>query len=84
MPPNLSVTGTTTVTVNQTFTSIRLSDGGTQAVISPTAPATINGTSESLVAQGLDQFGNVLTAQPSFVWSTGTVPSGAPPPGFTS
>ena len=76
---DLSVTGTSTVTVNQTLTSIRLSDGSTKAVISPTAPDTVTGSTEPLVAQGLDQFGNVLTSQPAFTWSTTTVPSGAAP-----
>jgi hypothetical protein len=81
---NLSVTGTTTVIVSQTLTTIRLSDGSTQAVICPTTRVAVSATSESLVAQGLDQFGNALTTQPTFTWSTATVPRGAARPGFTS
>ena len=81
----LSVTSVSTVTVSQTFSGISVSDAATHAVISPTGLFNVYGTTESLVAQGLDQFGNALTAQPTtFNWSSSTVPSGAARPGFTS
>ena len=59
-------------------------DAGTQAIVSSTAPVTISGTSESLAVRGLDQFGNVLTTQPTFTWSTGTLPAGASRPTITA
>ena len=40
----------------------------------------MSGVSQSLVAQGLDQFGNALATQPAFTWSITTVPSGASTP----
>ena len=42
------------------------------------------GTSQSLVAQGLDQFGNVLATQPTFTWSIATTPTGAPQPSLAA
>jgi hypothetical protein len=81
---NLSVTATATATVTQTLTSISLTNASTHTAISTTTPVAISGTSESVVAQGYDQFGNVLATQPTFTWSTTTLPSGAAAPTFST
>jgi hypothetical protein len=44
----------------------------------------VSALSQSVTAQGLDQFGNVLASQPTFTWSLGTVPSGAAKPTLTT
>jgi uncharacterized repeat protein (TIGR01451 family) len=55
---NQSSTSTVTVTVQQTLTSITV------------APATVtDGASAQLSATAIDQFGNPLATQPSFVWT---------------
>ena len=38
--------------------------------------ATVTGTSQTMAACGLDQFGNAMPTQPSFAWSTTVVPPG--------
>jgi hypothetical protein len=80
----LSVGSNATVTVSPILTSLVLSDKTSHAVASAAAPLTVAGTSESLVAQGLDQFGNPLAVQPTLSWSTTTVPSGAPSPSIAA
>ena len=59
-PLGLAATSSVTVTVNQTLTSI---------VVTP-ASATVNdGAAQQFAATAKDQFGNVLSTQPSFTWS---------------
>jgi hypothetical protein len=73
-----SVTSSLQITVAAKFTSIGVYPlGGKVAVGSNTLKVT--GTSESLTAVALDQFGNPLSGQPSFSWSATTEPSGAAP-----
>jgi hypothetical protein len=81
---NLSVTSTATVIVTPTLTSIRLSDANTHTVLGPTTPFAVNGASESIAAQGLDQFGNAISTQPALTWSASTLPSGATQPTFST
>jgi hypothetical protein len=58
----LTATSSTTVTVNQTLTSI---------AVSP-ASATVNdGATQQFTATAFDQFGNALISAPSFAWSVG-------------
>ena len=73
----LSVTSSVKVTVAQTLTSISLCNGGTKTVVSPAAALKVTGTSQTLTAVALDQFGNALATQPPFTWATPTCPSGA-------
>ena len=78
-PSGLSVTNSLTLNVTPTFTSIKVSTpSGT--VLNSATSLQVLAVSQSLVAQGLDQFGNALATQPTFKWSTSTVPSGAPTP----
>jgi hypothetical protein len=56
----LSTTSSATVTVNQTFTSVVVTPG--------TSNLDLNG-SQQFSATGYDQFGNVLTTQPTFTWA---------------
>ena len=79
----LSSSSTVAVDVNQTLSSLCVSNASTKTVVSSNTPVTISGTSEALAVQGLDQFGNVLTTQPTLTWSATTVPSGAQQPGFS-
>jgi regulation of enolase protein 1 (concanavalin A-like superfamily) len=56
----LSTTSTVSVTVNQTITSINVS------------PASVNlaeNANQTFTAVAYDQFGNILTTQPTFTWS---------------
>ncbi|HEV3386266.1 MAG TPA: putative glycoside hydrolase [Gemmata sp.] len=55
-----SVTSSVTVTVNQTLTSLK---------VSPATPTVVDGATQQLTATALDQFGNLLTKQPTFTWS---------------
>jgi hypothetical protein len=57
---NQSVTSAVTVTVNQTLTSIAVSPASATVALSAT---------QQFTASARDQFGNALTAQPSFTWS---------------
>ncbi len=75
----LSVSTSQTLTVTPTLTGIKVSTPS-GAVVSSTTSLQVSAVSQSLLAQGLDQFGNVLATQPAFKWSTSTVPSGAPTP----
>lgn len=71
-PSGGTTTGTVSVTVNQTLTSVAISPGN----------ATIaSGGTQQFQAQAKDQFGAALTTQPTFTWSvssgSGTIsPSG--------
>jgi hypothetical protein len=56
----LSVSSSVAVTVNQTLTSI---------VVTPGSATVADGHSQQFTASALDQFGNTLSSQPSFVWS---------------
>ena len=73
----LSVTSSVKVTVAQTLTSISLYTGATKALVNPSTPLKVTGTSQTLAAVALDQFGNALAAQPSFTWAATSYPSGA-------
>jgi hypothetical protein len=75
----LSTSSAKTVVVSPTFTSVSIITGGNQ-IVSPNTTLTVSGTSQSLVAQGLDQFGNALAAPPVYTWSFATVPTNAPMP----
>jgi hypothetical protein len=59
-PGGLTATSSTTVTVNQTLTSI---------AVSPAAPTVPDGGSQQFTATALDQFGKALATQPGFSWS---------------
>jgi hypothetical protein len=52
--------GTVTVTVPQTLSSISLS---------PSSVTLKNGQTQTFTATGYDQFGNVMTTEPTFTWS---------------
>jgi hypothetical protein len=78
----LSVTSVKSVIVSSTLTSIGLSLPTGQAV-SPSSTLVVPGTSQALGAQGLDQFGYAMAAQPALTWSITTVPTGFPKPGLT-
>src|SRR5208283_3277534 len=75
----LSVSSRVKDTVAQTLTSISLYNGTTKAVLNPSSSLTVTGTSQTLMATALDQFGNVLTNQPSFTWASTAYPSGGKP-----
>ncbi|HET6880742.1 MAG TPA: hypothetical protein VFI31_11340, partial [Pirellulales bacterium] len=79
----LSVTTTKALTVLSTLTSVSITTSAHQTV-STAAPLHLSGTSQSLVAQGLDQFGKVMAAQPSFKWTVVTSPAGATAPGLNA
>jgi hypothetical protein len=81
-PSGLSVTNTLPLSVSATFSSVKLTTPA-GAIVSPSASLQVAGVSQSLVAQGLDQFGNALATQPVFTWSTSSVPSGATTPGLS-
>jgi hypothetical protein len=75
----LSATSTASAAVNSTLSSIRMTtSGGT--MINAGTTLSVAGASQSLVAQGLDQFGNVVAIQPTFRWSMTTAPSGVAAP----
>jgi hypothetical protein len=79
----LSVTSSTTVAVTSTLVGIQITDAGTHAVLSPKSTLNVTSTSESVLARGFDQFGNLMAFQPAFVWS-GTYPSYSTMPKVTS
>ena len=58
---NLSVTSTVNVQVNQTLTSV---------VVAPLSASVAANASMQFTATALDQFGNPMTTQPPFTWST--------------
>jgi hypothetical protein len=82
-PSGLSVTNSLTVNVSATLTSIRVTTPS-NAVVNPGTSLQVSAASQALVAQGLDQFGNVMAVQPTFKWSSTTAPSGAPAPGLSA
>ena len=53
-------------------------------VVSASSPLTVSGVSQTLAAQGLDQFGNALATTPAFTWSITTIPSGAARPAISA
>jgi len=57
---SLSDSGSVSVTVNPTLTSITLS---------PATATLVDGVQQQLAATALDQFGNALVSQPAFTWS---------------
>ncbi len=59
-PSQLSATSSVTVTVGQSLTSIAVTPA--KITLAPQA-------SETFTAEALDQFGNPLSRQPSFIWS---------------
>ena len=75
----LSVTSSVKVTVAQTLTGISLYSGATKVLVNPSTPLKVTGTSQTLTAMALDQFGNALAIQPSFTWASTSYPSGAKP-----
>ena len=75
----LSVTSSVKVTVAQTLTGISLYTGGAKVLVNPSTPLKVTGTSQTLSAVALDQFGNALAIQPSFTWAATSYPSGAMP-----
>jgi hypothetical protein len=79
----LSVTNSMAVNVTASFTSIKISTVA-NTVVSSATPLQVLGVSQTLVGQGLDQFGNALATQPTFKWSTASAPSGAPAPSLTA
>ena len=56
----LTTTSTVSVTVNQTLSSI---------TVSPSAAGLAYGQTQQYSATGFDQFGNVMSSQPTFTWS---------------
>jgi hypothetical protein len=58
---NLTATNTVTFTVNQTLTSV---------TITPATATINNGATQQYTATGNDQFGTVLTTQPTWNWTT--------------
>jgi hypothetical protein len=79
----LSTSSVKSIIVSSTPTSIAVSTASGQLVSSSSALA-VSGTSQALVAQERDQFGNALAAQPAFTWSISTTPAGATKPGLTA
>ncbi len=79
----LSVSSTKTVVATSTLSGIRLVTPGGQMV---NYPATLNvtGASQTIVAQGLDQFGAVMAAQPGFIWTATPLTGSTPSPGLTT
>ena len=67
------------VVVSPALTSVKLTAPNGQ-VVSPSTPLTVSGVSQTLAAQGFDQFGNALAATPAWTWSITTSPSGATRP----
>ena len=59
---NLTITSSVNVTVDQTLTSI---------TVSPSFASLNAGAARQFTATGYDQFGNALTTQPNFAWTTG-------------
>jgi len=75
----LSVTSSVQINVTPTLSGINLYTGGAKVFLSPSTPLKVTGTSQSLGAVALDQFGNTLATQTTFAWSSNTYPTGAMP-----
>ncbi len=67
------VTALLSAQVNQTLTSIAVTNSLNQPVRHGTA-SSISAASESLVASGRDQFGSVMQIQPTFNWTLLSIP----------
>ncbi len=63
--------------VVQTLTSLQLFNGN--SALSNNGTLTVTGTSQQVTVRGLDQWGNVMSQQPSFAWAVQTSPVGATP-----
>lgn len=74
----LTVTDTIQLNVEQTLTSFQVKTVDNR-VLSATTSLGVSGTSQQLVVIGLDQFGQAMTTQPTFSWSTVTAPSNSAP-----
>jgi uncharacterized repeat protein (TIGR03803 family) len=61
--PYSSTTSSVNVTINQTLTSIAVTPGPTLTLGPPLPQA------QQFAATGLDQFGNAMSTQPSFLWA---------------
>ncbi len=69
-----SVTASQRITVNQTLSSvIVLSPTG--SALANNATVNVSSTNVQLKARGLDQFGQAMSTQPSFAWSSTALPS---------
>jgi sorbitol-specific phosphotransferase system component IIA len=70
-----SILSNVTLSVAQVLTSLAVSapDG---SVVDPSVPVVTKTTSQQIAIKGLDQFGNVMSSQPSITWSTLSAPSG--------
>lgn len=79
----LSVTSSKSAAVTQALTSIRVTTTSGQ-VVNSGSTLVVQAASQTLVAQGLDQFGTALATQPAFTWTVPTLPSGAPKPTVTT
>jgi hypothetical protein len=79
----LSVTASKSFVVSPTLASVRVVTPGGQ-VVSRGGTLSVLSTSQALVAQGLDQFGNVLPTQPAFTWSTTSLPVNVSAPTFAT
>ncbi len=77
----LSVATTANELVSATLTSIAITTSS-GAVVAAGSTLSVSGTSQSIAAQGLDQFGNILATQPTFTWSFNSLPAGATAPGL--
>jgi hypothetical protein len=79
----LSATNSASVVVASTLTHVGVSTSSHQTV-SPTTALKVLGTSQALVVQAFDQFGNALATSPAFTWSSTSLPSGASAPVITA
>ena len=77
-----SVSSSKSVVITPTLTGIYV-DNATGQFISPGSTMFVPGTSQVLVAEGLDQFGNVMATQPAYTWSV-MVPSGSLQPSIAT
>ena len=61
-PGGQTATSSVNVTVNQTLTNV---------AVAPSSPVRLNAAAtDQFTAQALDQFGNAMTSQPTFTWTT--------------
>jgi hypothetical protein len=79
----LSVSSAKTVIVTPKLTSVSIATPNGK-VLGPSETLSVSGTSQTIAAQGLDQFGYALSTSPTFRWSTVAAPSGAPAPRLTT
>ena len=83
-PSGLSVSSNLQVNVAQTISGVSLFAGTAKTLVNPNTPLNVTGTSESLSAVAVDQFGNAIANQPTFTWSPSSYPNGAMPSLSTS